>query len=199
MKYIFVILIISIPFFGYSQNFSDTLKSPFYSIDTIQTEILLKDSIDLLKCGFWENGDYRIFVEIPQFAITLQNDCSGLINGMQNDIKNDSVTLVLYKKYAERYLNAINQLRDSNNGFDFRRLVLYVGPENIERNKGNSVEVELYVRQQLEKGNVAVFYKGDRIYKLKYRMVKDNVMSTIKIYFDDDTNFVFSYFGYINW
>jgi hypothetical protein len=95
--------------------------------------------------------------------------------------------------------NAINQLNDSINGFDLRRLILYVGPENIERNKGNSVEVVLYVRQCLEKGNVVVFYKGMRIYKLKYRMVKDHVMSTIKIYFEDDINYAFSYFGYINW
>ncbi len=199
MKSIFVTLLIAIRFLGYSQNTSDPILSPSHPIDTFQTEIHLKDSIDPLECGLWKNGDYALFIQIQPFIESLQNDYSALLQSMQNDFKNDSATLIRYKIYAARYLKAINQLIEAESGFDLWRLVLYVGSENAEQNKGNSVDVEIIVRKALEKGDAAVFYKGQRIFKLYKRIVADSVMSNIKIYFEDDKNYAFSYIGHINW
>ncbi len=195
----FVILLVVIHFLGYSQKSPEPILSPFHPKDTLQTVILLKDSIDTLKCGLWQNGDYKIFIKIQAFAEYLQNDYSGLVHSMQNEFKNDSVTLIRYNLYAARYLKTIYQLKEAENGFDLRQLVLYVGPENVVRNKGNSVEVELFVRNALEKGDAVVFYKGQRVFKLNKRIVADYVMSNIKIYFEDDKNYAFNYIGHINW
>lgn len=199
MKYLWTILLWIPPFAGHAQPPSDSLRSPFPAMDTLHTEILLNKAIDTLKCGVWVNGDYRIYIEMEPFMAMLQNVYEGLIHAIQNTSNNDSAMLPLYQATAQRYRNAIDQLSNNPYGFDFRSLALYVGPENAERNRGNSVEVESYVKQQLEEGKAVVFYKGQRIYQLKCLVVKDYVMSTIRIYFDDEENCAFNYFGYIHW
>ncbi len=199
MNHLIIILLITTQFSGYSQNISDTLLRPFHPIETTQYEISLVNSIDTSKCGFWVNGDYRIFVEMQPLVEKLQNEYVSLLHYIQNEIKHDSITLISYKESAQRYLNAINQFRYIQGGFDLRNLVIYAGIDKAELNNGNSDDVELYVRKLAESGNVAIFYKGQRIYKLNCIIIKDYVMSTITIYYEDEKNYVFSYFGHINW
>jgi hypothetical protein len=199
MKYIFIFLLLAIQFIGYSQNSSDTIINPFNPSDTLQIEIDLDDSMDTLKCGLWETGDYKLFIKTQPFSESLQKDYSGLIHAIQNELKNDSLTLINCNLYAARCLKAINQLSEAENGVDLRKLVLYFGQENSELNSGNSAYVEQFVRNALEAGNAIVFYKDQRIYKLTKRTIIDAVMSTIKIYAEDEKNYAFSYFGYINW
>jgi hypothetical protein len=91
------------------------------------------------------------------------------------------------------------QLKTMTNGLDLKKLVLYLGPENEENNKGNSYEIESLVKNALEKGEAMVYYKGSRIFKLQKKTNGDYVMSVVKIYFDDETNPAFSYYGYIRW
>lgn len=199
MKFLLMILLISTRGLGYSQTNYDPVLRPIQQIDTILTEILLNDTINPLHCDLWENGDYKIFIETETFVAFLMNEHSGIIREMHNTMKNDSTAYLRYHMYGERYRSAIMQLLEAESGFDLRSLAVYVGPENDEMNKGNSATVELFVRQFLENGNAAVFYKGQRIFKLYKKTTLDPVMSIIRIYFDDDTNYAFQYFGYINW
>lgn len=198
MKFVFVILLIAIRSLVFSQKNSEQALSPLHPVDTIKTEIQLNKLMDTLNCGYWKTGDYTLYIKLQPFLESLQMDYSGLTKTM-NTIKNDSVNFNRYHVYAARYLKTIHQLKNAENTVDLRQVVLYLGPENAERNKGNSVEVELFVRNALENGNAAVFYKNQRVFKLTKRTVKDYVMSNIKIYFEDDSNYAFSYFGYINW
>jgi hypothetical protein len=199
MKFSLVILLIATRFLGFSQESSDPVLKLIQPIDTVVTEIQLNPSLDTLKSSIWENGDYKIYIKTQAFIAYLQNEYSSLVRAMQQDFNKDSLTLVRYNVYATRYLKAINQIDTTENGFDLRQLILYIGPENSESNKGNSEIVELYLRMAIENGNASVFYRGKRIFKLKKLILNDYVMSTIKIYFDDDKNYVFSYFGHINW
>lgn len=199
VKYLWTILLLIPPFAGHAQHPSDTIRSPFPAMDTLHTEIRLNKAIDTLKCGIWVNGDYRIYIEMEPFMAMLQKEYDGLIQAFQNTSKNDSAMLPLYQATAQRYRNAIDQLSNIPHGFDFRSLALYVGRENAERNRGNSVEVETYVRNLLTNGNVAIFYKGQRIYTLKGIRLEDHVMSVITLYYDDQNNYAFKYFGHIRW
>ena len=199
MKFILVILLIATRFFGFSQKSSEPVMKLIQPIDTVITEIQLNPSLDTSKSSFWENGDYKIYIKTQAFIAYLQNEYSSLERGKQLDINKDSLTLDRYNLFATRYLKAINQIDTTENGFDLRQLILYIGPENSERNKGNSEIVELYLRNSVENGNATVFYQGKRIFKLKKRILNDYIMSTIKIYFDDEKSYVFSYYGHINW
>ena len=199
MKFILVILLIATRFFGFSQESSDPELKLTRQIDTVVTEIQLNPSLDTLKSSYWENGDYKIYIKTQAFIAYLQNEYTSLVRAMQLEINNDSLTLDRYNLYANRYLKAINQIDTTENGFNLRQLILYIGPENNERNKGNSDIVELYVRMAVENGNAPVFYRGERIFKLKKVIMNDYIMSTIKIYFDDEKNYLFSYYGHINW
>jgi hypothetical protein len=199
MKFILVILIIATRFLGFSQESSNPVLKLIQPIDTVVTEIQLNPSLDTLKSSCWENGDYKIYIKTEAFIAYLQNEYSSLVRAMELEINKYSLTLARYNLYANRYLKAINQLDTTENGFDLRQLILYIGPENSDRNKGNSDIVELYVRMAVENGNAPVFYRGKRIFKLKKLIINSYVMSEIKIYFDDDKNYLFSYFGHINW
>ena len=199
MKFILVILLIATRFLGFSQESYDPVLKLIQPIDTVVTEIQLNPSLDTLKSSYWENGDYTIYIKTPAFITYLQNEYASLVRAMELEINKDSLTLARYNLYANRYLKAINQIDTTENGFNLRQLILYIGPENSERNKGNSDIVELYVRMAVENGNAPVFYRGERIFKLKKRIINSYVMSEIKIYFDDEKNYLFSYFGHINW
>ena len=168
-------------------------------MDTTRMELLLNPSIDSTHCGVWETGDYKISIPLQSLKDYFEENYLSLIGVNEKEPQMDSATYNRYKIYADRYLVALNQLKAANHGFDLRQLVLYVGLENIEYNKGSSAEIELFVRSKLEKGDAIVQYKGQRINKMNIVTHADLVMSTIKMYYDDENNFAFSYFGYINW
>lgn len=168
-------------------------------MDTARMEILLNPSTDSTHCGVWETGDYKISIPLQPLTDYIEENYLGLIEVIEKETQIDTATYNRYKISADRYLVTLNQLKAAKHGFDLRKLVLYVGIENIEYNKGNSVEIELFVRSKLEKGEAIVHYKGQRINKINKVTYADLVMSTIKMYYDDENNFAFSYFGYINW
>jgi hypothetical protein len=101
--------------------------------------------------------------------------------------------------YAARYLRAADQLKAAKNGFDLKSLVVYIGPENQTQNQCKSVTVDIMVRQALEKGNAAVYYKGKRIFSLHKLILADSMMSTIWIYKDVRENSAYVFNGHINW
>ena len=168
-------------------------------MDTARMELLLNPSIDSTRCGVWETGDYKISIPLQPLTDNIEKNYLTLMDAMENDSRMDTSLYNFYKITADRHLVVLNQLKAAKHGLDLRKLVLYVGLDNIEYNKGSSTAIELFVRSKLEKGEAIVHYKGQRINKMNIVTYADLVMSTIKMYYDDENNFAFSYFGYINW
>lgn len=163
-----------------------------------QTEIELTDSIDTKQYGFWETGDYKILVNTKPIITYCEDGYKALIQS-QKQLVNDTNEFNRYQKYIDQLSTAQKKLKSDTNGIDLRKISLYCGPENEELNKGNSYEIESLVKNALEKGEAMVYYKGSRIDKLQKKTDGDYVMSVVKIYFDDEINPAFSYYGYIRW
>ena len=163
-----------------------------------QTEINLSDSIDTSQYGFWETGDYKILINTKPVITYCEEGYHALIQS-QKKLVNDTNEFNRYQKYIDQLSMAQKQLKAVPNGFDLKKIVLYFGPENDYLNKGNSYEIESLVKNALEKEEAMVFYKGTRVFKLQKKTDGDYVMSVVKIYFDDETNPAFSYYGYIRW
>lgn len=163
-----------------------------------QTEINLSDSIDTSQFGFWESGDYKILINTKPVITYCEEGYHALIQS-QKQLVNDTNEFNRYQKYIDQLSTAQKKLKSDTNGIDLRKIALYFGPENDYLNKGNSYEIESLVKNALEKGEAMVYYKGSRIDKLQKKTDGDYVMSVVKIYFDDETNPAFSYYGYIRW
>lgn len=199
MKSIFALLLLLSQIKGYSQVDSNKYSSPFPAMDSIYYEIQLNKSLDTVNNCYWKNGDYKIFIQREKVLNYLDEYYSGITSAMQTNLGGDTGLQRRNTMYAARYLKALIQVKEIDSSFNLRSLVVYTGYDNAERNKGNSAEIETYVRQLVENGQAVVYYKGQRVFKLKKRVVNDIVMSTINIYYDDDKNYAFFYFGYINW
>ncbi len=199
MKSIFVLLLLLSQIKGYSQLDSNKFSSPFPALDSIYFEIQLNKSLDTVNTSYWKNGDYKFFIQREKVLNYLDEYYSGITRAMQTNLGGDTGFQSRNKMYAARYLKALIQVEEIDSSFNLRSLVVYTGYDNAERNKGNSAEIETYVRQFVENGQAVVYYKGQRLFKLKKRVVNDYVMSTINIYYDDDKNYAFFYYGYINW
>ncbi len=163
-----------------------------------QTEINLSNSIDTSQYGFWETGDYKILVNTKPIITYCEEGYHALIQS-QKQLVNDTNEFNRYQKYIDQLSMAQKQLKAVPNGFDLKKIVLHFGPENDNLNKGNSYEIESLVKNALEKEEAMVFYKGTRVFKLQKKTDGDYVMSVVKIYFDDETNPLCSYYGYVRW
>ncbi|KOY86191.1 hypothetical protein AD998_08540 [bacterium 336/3] len=153
--------------------------------------------------GLWTNGDYKIYVELSVLEADFRDVYKSYINVSTNRKNMDTVTVNLYKATAERYLFVAEQLKVAKNGFDLRNLVIYFGLDNEQQNKGDSFIVESYIRQLVERGNAALFYKGNRIFTLKKIMQLEGTGVgfgyEVRIYFDNAENYAFKYYIHNNW
>jgi len=195
----FILLFLASHSHAFAQHVAPQLLSSPQHVDTALSVIQLSDSLDTLRCARWQNGDYTIYIDLLAYAHSLRQDYEALMLVAQNEPSQETETYTRNKSTADRYLYAYNQMNGAQFGYDLKQLVLYVGIEKAEHNVGNSSIVELYVRQHLEEGKAAVFYKRQRIYTLNKRILSDFVMSIISIYFDDDKNVAFTFFGHIHW
>jgi hypothetical protein len=143
--------------------------------DTVCLQIQLSKNLNETKMGVWKIGDYIIQIELKAFEDYCQENYLSLLNALENQYKNDSNMTSICTDYANRILNTINQVKKAENGFDLKKLVMYVGKDSNEKNKGNSIDVENYVRQKVESGNAVLFYKGNRIYSLQKLIENDPV------------------------
>jgi hypothetical protein len=199
MKYILSILLSMKLLSGQAMEELGTISMPLQPADTSLNELSLNDTLDTLKCGHWAKGDYIIYIKLAPFLAMIEHEYASLLEAREKDKGTNPELLEIYDATIKRFSTAIHQLREGKEGFDLRQLVLYVGLDNSLRDAGHGIELELYVRSYVEKGNVAIYYKGQRIDTLKCRVVSDVVMSTINLYYDDDKNSLFQYYGYINW
>ena len=196
MKYLVIAFLIFIQSIGFSQSVSSSYS---FKVDTFLTEISLSDTVDTSSRDFWEIGDYKIYVERQPLLDHLMKYHLSFDRYPKTQRTMDSLEVWRYQTRANRYLAAYKQLEEMPPGSDLRQLDLYLGFDNKALFKGNSVTIETYVRQHVEVGNAMVYYKGNRVSKLKKLTEADIVMSIIKLYYDDPGNFVLSYYGYINW
>ncbi|MCU0360947.1 MAG: hypothetical protein MUF75_09555 [Bacteroidia bacterium] len=199
MKFLVFLFLIAIQHLGCSQNTIESALIHKTSKDSAIVELQLSKTINESRMGLWKNGDYDIYVEISPLEQYLRTSYEDMIRAKREINMNDSVNLQVYKTFAQRYLEAANQLKEAQNGFDLRGLVLYIGNGNEEQKKGNSSIIDGYIKESVMKGDAAVFYKGERIYTLKRRTDADLSMSIIRIYKDHIDNCAYTYFGYINW
>lgn len=193
------LFLMAVQIIGHAQNTPESSLILNQATDSVVVEIQLSATWNESRTGVWENGDYKIYVEIAPLEETFRNESGSLIHILENQLKEDSVTAARYKMYAERYAQAANQLQAAENGFDLRSLVVYVGPDNAEANKGSSHTVDVYVRQCVENGNARVMYKGERIFTLKKQIRWNYILSDIRIYYNQMDNCAYNYIGHINW
>jgi hypothetical protein len=184
---------------GFSQTGLESRSLFGKAIDSNFIEIKLTNKAIDSRMGVWVNGDYAIHVELDTLEAHFRQDYTDLLNAMEHLFKDDSAAINRCKIYIPRYLKAVNELNHAENGFDLRQLAVYMGPENEKQNKGNSTEVDRIVRQRVEEGKAAVFFKGERIYTLKKKVRWDHIMTTIAIFYKEEDNWAYNYIGHINW
>lgn len=180
---------------------TNTNSETYYSKpDTVFSEISLSSTLDTLESGYWKTGDYTVYIKRVLVENYLQENYLALAKAKNTtEIQNDSVSLARLTLYEQRYQKALDMFLNTKSDLDLTKLVVYIGLENDVRNKGKSDEIELIVRNNVAKGNAVVFYKGQRIFKLKSKYTSDYIMSRTLLFFEDENNVVFSYIGHINW
>lgn len=184
----------------HAQNTEEKILKHHRFQDTSYTEIQLSRTLDLndAKMGVWKTKDYDVYIKIQSLLDTLRFDYLSLID-LTEKYKTDSNMLSICEPSAKRYLEALNQLENAQNNFDLRSLIVYIGRYNEEQYKGNSSTISTLIKSYVQNGNAIVLYKGIRIYTLKRVIYWDYVMSIIQIYYDEPNNWVFNYFGHVNW
>lgn len=183
MKFSLLFLLLTIQVIGHPQDF----------VDSFTTEIQLSHTLNESRMGLWEDGDYQVYIDMRPLEDSFRNDYLTLIKLTENQYKSDTAMFAICILSAERYLAAANQLKQAEDGFNLKSLVVYVGRYNEEQTKGSTLHVHELVKQFVEEGNAAVFYKGKRIYTLKKTSFwGSSMISAIKIYSDQSNSSVFS-------
>lgn len=169
---------------------------PVRSFAQTDTSIGLSKTIDESRMGHWSQGDYDIQVGMNDLETSIRKANDGFLNAMATYKFPDSSGAIFYKNSSDRYLLAANQLKNAQQGFNLRKLILYDGPNLNQSNVGNSQVVLKFIKDLFYKGKTVVYYKGERIYTFKIQSI--NIGETIldqgtetSIYVDDVNNYLF--------
>lgn len=199
MKPVFLIIAISTLTAGYAQDGQQSLMIPGLVKDSSLTQIQLSDTLNESRLGVWTNGNYMICADLTYLTEWLHKEHAGLVDALEHQYKDDTLAAERCRLYAERYLKALTQLQSAEHGFDLRQLVLYIGPDNPEQNKGNSATVETFIRQMTERGETVVYYKEKRIYTLQKQVEWDSIMSVVWMFYENKSDAAFQFVGHLNW
>ena len=186
-------LLFFLPLYGHSQSSVDSLGG---------YDLPLSTTLDESRMGVWQQDNYKIYVELGDLEKRFRDTGKGFLNAANNNGYADSVAS-LYLLTSIRYLDAADQLKNAEYGFDLRKLVIYLGLNDEAQNLGNSFVVESTVQEILKFGLVVVYYKGNRISKLK-QLFEPQVAgfyyaTNITIYYDDPNDYVCSYYQHYGW
>lgn len=169
-------------------------------------EIELSKNSKVEHMGVWVNGDYAIYVELDKIKEILLRTSQSSENSALYYYNKDSNLVNYFKSTSNRYKLAIVQLENAKNNFDLRSLIVYDGMEYKNQNVGNSRVIADQIKHLVEMGNAIVFYKGERIYKLKCNSeLKEmgggffNRFYEIRTYFNDLGNCIFLENNYMGW
>lgn len=190
LKFILPLFILTSSMNAYSQN---------------EWEIKLSTNSKSEFMGVWEQGDYKIYVELNQMKTFFNQTSQTYNNDISRCSEKDSSLVKYYTPSAKRYQDAANRLAQANTDFDLRTLIVYNGTEDANQNIGNSSIVRDYIKQLVEGGSAIVVYKGEQIYTLhcksEFKEQGEILFSgyLIRTYFDDIDNSLFSEFSAMGW
>lgn len=185
--------------FLYILTFSLTANSQ----NTWKIELSKKPKSEYM--GVWEQGDYKIYVDLDQMKSFFIRAYQEYTNDISRCTEKDSGLVNYYRPTAERYQQAANIVAEAKNDFDLRTLFMYHGLEDKNQNKGNSMVIQNYIKQLVEKGSAVVIYKGEQIFTLQCKSEfkeQGGILYSgyeIRTYFDDIKNCIFSEFTSMGW
>lgn len=168
-------------------------------------EIKLSKNSKSESMGVWEQGDYKIYVELGQMKTYFNQTYQEYTNNILRCGVGDSNLVKYYTPTAKRYQDAANLIEQANNDFDLSTLIVYNGIEDKNQNVGNSAVVRNYIKQLVEGGSAIVIYKGEQIFTLQCTSEfkeQGGILYSgyeIRTYFDDIENCIFSEFMLTGW
>ncbi len=155
--------------------------------------------------GIWEQGDYKIYVELDKIKTFLGLTAQEYTNNISRCGEQDSNLVEYYRPTAKRYQDAANLIAQTNTNFDLKTLIVYNGIEDVNQNVGHSVVVKDYVKQLVEGGSAIVFYKDKQIFTLQSKSEyqdEGGILQSgylIRTYFDDIENCIFTEYMHLGW
>jgi hypothetical protein len=155
--------------------------------------------------GMWEQGDYKIYVELEKIKTFLNLTSQEYTNNISRCGEKDSNLVEYYRPTAKRYQDAANLIEQANIDFDLRTLIIYNGIEDKSQNIGNSTVVRNHLKQLLEGGSAIVFYKGKQISTLQCKAEFKDLGGILysgyetRTYFDDTENCIFTEYVHMGW
>jgi hypothetical protein len=166
------------------------------------TGIQMSRTLDESRMGKWIQGDYEIRIELDTLeAIWLEYGKSCFDAAVTYAA--GTVDSVNYVHSANRFMKAAEQMKHAENGFDLRTLMVYYGPPREIESPVNDTMTGYIVRQLLEHGQVAVLYKGERVYSLKHTSTgfgRDSIFDyMVMIYYDDVENCLYKEYHHQGW
>jgi len=168
-------------------------------------EIKLSKDSKSEHMGLWEQGDYKIYVDLSLMKTFFSKTCQEYTNNILRCGEKDSNLVKYYSHTAKRYQDAANLIEEANKDFDLRTLIVYFGLEDKNQNVGNSEVVRSYIKQLVESGGLIVMYKGEQIFTLKCKSELQeqggmlNRGYEIRTYFDDIENCIFWEYKHMGW
>jgi hypothetical protein len=155
--------------------------------------------------GIWEQGDYKIYVQLEQMKTFLSSTSQEYINNISRCGEKDSSLVKYYSPTAKRYQDAANLIAQANTDFDLRTLIIYNGIEDKNQNMGNSTVVRNHLKQLVEGGSAIVFYKDVQIFTLQSKSEYQDEGGILqggyltRTYFDDKENCIFTDYVHVGW
>ena len=168
-------------------------------------EINLSKNLKSHPMATWEQGDYKIYVELNQMEKFLGMTAQEYINNISRCGEQDSNLVKYYRPTAKRYQDAANLVEQANTDFDLRTLIVYNGTEDEKQNVGNSMIVRNHLKQLVEGGFAIVYYKDNQIFTLQSKSEYQNeggILQSgylIRTYFDDIENCIFNEYVHLGW
>ncbi len=166
-------------------------------------QIKLSTLLSETRLGLWTQGDYRVYVELDVIEATFRDTGKGYSNAALNNQYADSVANVNLLT-SQRFLKAADQLKNAQNGFDLRTLDVYFGAQMEKTDTMYYDQVQANVMRFMESGIAVVYFKDVRIYELNRALYFDgeevmNFTYTIRLYYDDENNYVYQYNQVMGW
>jgi hypothetical protein len=168
-------------------------------------EINLSKNLKNHPMATWEQGDYKIYVELDQMEKFLGMTAQEYINNISRCSDEDSNLVKYYRPTVKRYENAAKLVEQANTDFDLRTLIVYNGTEDENQNIGNSMVVRNHLKQLVESGSAIVFYKDKQIFTLQSKSEYQNeggILQSgylIRTYSDDIENCIFTEYIHTGW
>ncbi len=168
-------------------------------------EINLSKNLKSHPMATWEQGDYKICVELDQMQTFLGLTAQEYINNISRCGEQDSNLVKYHRPTAKRYQDAANLVEQANTDFDLRTLIVYNGTVDENQNIGNSMVVRNHLKQLVESGSAIFSYKNKQIFTLQYNseyLDKESILQSgylIRTYFDDIENCIFTEYIHTGW